>query len=177
MGREKTSGKKPETFKQKLSKMKIWQLMVALVLVTIGMLLFVGAVSGWFGEAKVVLDEKYYCGEDCDDEYMELSSGEYEELIKNKESFVVLIDQGGCKTADKVRQYTKDFAKKIGIRVHRMMFEDMKKTSLYEQVKYYPSVVVISKGRVLSFLRADSDEDAGAYNDYEIFETWMKRWI
>jgi hypothetical protein len=60
-----------------------------------------------------------------------------------------------------------------GILAYRMMFEEVKESSLYTQVKYYPSVVVVSRGRVMAYLRADSDEDADKYNDYDAFKKWM----
>ena len=178
-GKKNTGGKrgKPESFKDKLSKLKLWQLAIMLIIVVAVTILFAGAVGGWFGSAKVILDAEYYCNEDCSSEYIELSSGEYEELIGNKKSFVILIDQGGCKTADKLRGYVKDYAREAGIKVYRMMFEDMKETSLHEKVKYYPSVVVVSKGRVIGFLRADSDEDSDAYNDYDAFTEWIRRYF
>ena len=50
---KKEGGKKPESMQKQLSKMKIWQLMLALVLVVGGVVLFVGAVGGWFGGVKV----------------------------------------------------------------------------------------------------------------------------
>ena len=55
------------------------------------------------------------------------------------------------------------------------MFSDVKGSSLGEKVKYYPSMAIISKGKVLAWLRADSNDDAPAYNNYEDFENWMRK--
>ena len=174
---KKEGGKKPESMQKQLSKMKIWQLVLALILVVGGVVLFVGAVGGWFGGAKVTLDVEYYCEEECDGEYMNISGEEYEKLIEEKKSFVVFVDQTGCNTADKVREYMSDYAKKMGVRVYKIMFDDARETSLHDTVKYYPSVAIISKGKVVGFLRADSDEDSDAYNKYEAFEEWIKRYL
>ena len=149
-------------------------LIIALVVVLFGGLLFVGAVSGWFDNSKVVLDAEYLCKDDCDGEYLELSKEDYEKLIKDEKSFIVFIDQGGCKTADTLRSFMVDFARSKGIKVYKMMFEDEKETSLHDTVKYYPSVVMISNGKVVGYLRADSDEDAPMYNNYEDFEKWIR---
>ena len=54
-----------------------------------------------------------------------------------------------------------------------MMFSEMKESKLYELVKYYPSVAVIKDGEVVKYLRADEDEDAGIYNNYEEFVDWL----
>lgn len=147
-------------------------LIVALVAVLMGGVLFVGAVSGWFDDPKVKLDAEYYAE---GAEFMELSAGEYEGLIEAKKSFVVFVDQDGCTTADRLREYVTRYMTETGILAYRMMFAELKETSLHENVKYYPSVVVVDKGVVRGYLRADSDDDAGAYNDYDTFKEWMKR--
>lgn len=154
----------------------LW-LVVGLVVVLIGGVLFVGAVSGWFDDPKVALSAEYYCGEECSGEFMELTKDEYERLIEEKKSFVVFVDQGGCTTADRVRGYVEDYAKEAGVKVYRIMFPEMKETSLHEEVKYYPSVVVVSRGKVVGWLKADSDEDAAAYNNFGDFQNWILRYL
>lgn len=159
---------------EKKKQKNVFGLLVALVVVLLGGVLFVGAVSGWFSNVAVVLDTEYYCDENCNSEMMELSGAEYERLIAEKKSFVVFIDQGGCTTADRLKGYMKDYAMEAGVKVYRMMFADARETSLHEYVKYYPSVAVVSKGKVVAWLRADSDEDADYYNDYEAFKKWAR---
>ena len=159
---------------EKKKQRNVLGLVVALVVVLLGGVLFVGAVSGWFSNDMVMLDEEYYCGENCDGEMAELSGAKYEQLVADGKSFVVFIDQSGCTTADRLKEYMKDYALEAGVKVYRMMFADARETSLHEYVKYYPSVVVVSKGKVTAWLRADSDEDADYYNDYEAFEGWMR---
>ena len=90
---------------------------------------------------------------------------------------MVFVDQDGCTTADRLRGYVKDWAASAGVKVYRMMFSEVKESSLHDAVKYYPSVAVVSRGHVVGALRADSDEDAAAYNDYEAFRGWMGRWL
>ena len=106
---------------------------------------------------------------------MELTPDLYESLVAEGKSFVVFVDQGGCTTADRLRGFVKDYASSHGIKVYRMFFEDMKKTSLHDFVKYYPSVAVILRGKVMGYLRADSDEDSDAYNNDDAFLTWMQK--
>ena len=141
-----------------------------------GGVLFVGAVSGWFDDSKVELDAEYRCEEDCDGEFMKLDAAGYEELITAKKSFIVFVDQDDCTTADRLRGFVADWAREVGVKVYRMMFEQVKNSSLHEQVKYYPSVAIISKGKVIENLCADSDEDANAYNDYDAFREWTRRY-
>ena len=149
-------------------------LIVALVVVLIGGVVFVGAVSGWFDDPKITLDSEYY-GEGA--EFMELTAGEYEGLVGAKKSFLVFVDQGGCTTADRLREYATQYMTETGVLVYRMMFAEVKESSLHSEVKYYPSVAVISKGKVVGYLRADADEDAEAYNSYDAFKEWMGKYL
>lgn len=152
---------------------------VTILAVVVGIVLIFAAVAlevrgGWFSGEKVVLNEEYY-GRFTD--YNNLSVEEYEKLINNKKSFVVLVDQNGCNTADKLREFVKDWAEEVGIKVQKIMFSEMKEGSMHELVKYYPSVVIVEDGKVKAFLRADNDEDADEYNDYQAFKSWIEKYI
>ena len=92
-------------------------------------------------------------------------------------SFVVVVDQGGCTTADRIKEYAEKYSNKRFFQIFKIMYSGIKETNLKEAVKYYPSVVVISKGKVIVALRADSDEDALMYNNYDDFENWMNKHI
>lgn len=164
--------------KKGLTKLKTWQLLIGLLLVIGGTTLFIVGVSGGFGTEKAVLDKEHICEEDCEFSYMELTPEAYEKLVVEKKSFVVMVDQGGCTTAERLREeFVKNFAIDKGIRVYKMMYSDLLKTSLHDFVKYYPSVAVVSNGKVKGWLRADSDEDSDAYNKYNKFEEWMQKYL
>ena len=148
-------------------------LIILLVLVLVGSVVFVGAASGWFDDKKVVIDGEYHCAGDCGETFVELGAEEYEKLVNEKKSFVVFVDQAGCKTAEHLKEYVDGWARENHMRVYRMMFSDMKETSLHDVVKFYPSVAVISKGKPVKWLRADEDEDAEAYNNTDAFKKWI----
>ena len=165
----KKSGKK-----QKKDKKNTIFLLAGLLFVVFGSILFIGAVSGWFGSSKVVIDKEYY-SEDVS--FLDLDINKYEELIDAKRSFIVFVDQDGCTTADRLREYITGFMSKNGVSVYKMMFSDMKESSLHDFVKYYPSVVLISKGKPVVWLRADSDEDSEMYNNYDAFKKWINKYL
>ena len=160
--------------KDQKKQLGVLSLIVALVVVLLGSLLFVGAVSGWFDNNKVVLSPEFY-SENA--EMVNITADDYERMIKERKSFIVFVDQGGCDTAVRLRGYIEDYTKEAGMRVNRLYFQDMKETSLHEYVKYYPSVVMVSEGRVVGYLKADSDEDADKYNDYDAFKKWMELFL
>ena len=156
---------------------KIGLLVGALVLVITESVFFAGLLAGWFDKPKVVISTEYVCGADEAKEFNNITSVEYEDLVANQKSFVIFVDQDGCKTADRLRDRIIEYAKKRGIKINRIMFSDMKETSLHKKVKYYPSVAIISDGEVVAYLRSDADEDAAAYNDYDALEEWFKKYL
>lgn len=160
-----------------MKNLKVWQLVVGLILIVGGTVLFILAVSGVFNSPRADITAEYLCGENCDGEYTELTPEEYEKLIEEKKSFVVFVDQGGCTTADRLEGYVSDWSKEKGIKVFKIMFDKMKKTSLFESVKFYPSVAVVSKGKPIGWLRADEDEDSDAYNNYEAYKIWVDKYL
>lgn len=154
----------------------VFSLVVGLMVTVVGSLLFVGAVAGWFDSSRAILGAEYSCtGDDC--ELMELTPDEYEKLIAEKRSFVVLVDQAGCTTADRLKEFMTDYMREQGFKSYKMMFSEMKNSSLHDQVRYYPSVAVIAEGRVLAWLKADSNEDAEAYNQYDTFKEWLQKYL
>ena len=157
---------------------KVWALVLALVAVVFGTVLFVGAVSGWFtGPSVTEIDSEFYCDSKCYLELKDISVDEYNKMAGDKKSFVVVVDQGGCTTADRVKEYAAKYSNKRFFQIFKIAFSKIKDTNLSEAVEYYPSVAIISKGRVIAALRADSDEDAPAYNNYDDFEAWMNKYI
>ena len=156
--------------KEKKEQGGILGFIIIFIIVLIGFVVIGGIKNGWFNDEKVVLNEEYV-GDFT--EFKTISAAEYEELINKNDSFILLVDQSGCDTADKVRGFAENWGKEKGVKVLRIMFAEMRETSLHDEIKYYPSVAVISKGRLIGFLRADKDEDAEKFNNYETFESWL----
>ena len=157
----------------------VWALLLALLVVVGGSLLFVGAAAGWFsGSPKATLDPEYIAATsdatNTDGDFLtRLTPEDYQKLVEEQKSFVIFVDQPACVTADRLRGYTTQYASEHGVKPYRMMFSDLKKTALHNQVKYYPSFVVVSDGTPIAWLKTDADEDAAAYNDYGAFKTWL----
>ena len=158
---------------QRLSELKAWKLVRLLIRLLGGGVLFIGSMAGWFDSKRVVIDEEMFCETECDKYLVDIDASSYEELVKEKKSFILLIDQNGCDTADRVRSFISDYAKEYGMKVYRMMFSDMKETTLHDIVKYYPSVVFVSKGSPMAWLKADENNDSDKYNNYEVFREWI----
>lgn len=157
----------------------VWALILALIGVVGGATLFVCAAAGLFNQPqKVTLDPEYLAATsdltNADGIFLELLTPErYQELVDQQKSFLLFVDQTDCTTANRLRGYLTEYTAATGVKPYRLMFSDLKQTSLKGQVKYYPSVVLISDGQPIAWLKTDSEADAPAYNDYAAFESWL----
>ncbi len=161
---------------KKLKKLKVWQLVLALVLVVGLSVGFVLLVSFTSGSGKIVLGDEYRCeGEDCT--LRRSDSEEVNVLMNERKTFVVFVGQDHCVTADALEDIVYDYVVEHGIVFLRLSFSEMKETALSESIKYYPSVGIVSKGQLVAFLRADSNEDAAAFSDYGEFSRWFEQYV
>lgn len=119
------------------------------------------------------LEEKYY----GDSVFNEIESNDLNNLINDKESFAIFIHQPFCSTSYEFNKILTKFAEENKISFYKMSFDEMKKTVMYENIKYYPSFALYNNGKLIDFLEADSDEDLNRYKDMEEFKNWFNGYI
>lgn len=119
------------------------------------------------------LEEKYY----GNSVFNEIDSNGLNNLINNKESFTIFIHQPFCSTSYEFNKILVKFAEENKISFYKMSFDEMKKTVMYENIKYYPSFAIYNNGKLIDFLEADSDEDLNRYKDIEEFKNWFNSYI
>ena len=119
------------------------------------------------------LDNEYYAAS----ESVDLNKDDYEKLIADKKSFVVMIDKPGCFTTEKMRNNMADFPEDTHFKYYRMMWDDVKESSLHEYVKFTPSVAIIRSGRVKAWLQADRDEDSIYFESGSALKDWIRKYI
>lgn len=110
-------------------------------------------------------------------EFVDINGEEYEQLLSAKKSFLVFVDQDGCITAKGLRQIATEIAEEKSLKIYHIMFSDARSTSLYNNVKYYPSFVIVKQGKVVSWLKADSDEDTERYKNKDELLKWLNNYI
>lgn len=97
----------------------------------------------------------------------------FENLVASKKSFVLYVSLPICSgDTAKFKQYVLDFQKKNHVSFYYLTSDYVKDTSIYETVKYFPSVITYEDGKIVNFLKYDSDSDKEFYKSYEGFEKW-----
>ena len=122
---------------------------------------------------KIKLEDKYYKrSEFIDIDYLGVN-----DLIKSKENFVVFIYQPMCTMSSEFEKLLDEYMDIRKISIYKMSFTDMKKTSLKDTVKFYPSFIIFKDGEVVDFLDADSDEDTNKYKILKAFKEWFEGYV
>ena len=119
------------------------------------------------------LDDEYY----ATSEAITITKSDYEQLITNKKTFIVMIDKPGCTTTQAMREYMSNFPADMQFKYYRMMWQEVKNSSLHNFVKFTPSVAIINNGEVKVWLQADRDEDTEYFNSSEALQSWIRKYI
>lgn len=129
-------------------------------------------------EESIVLDAEY---KNTDGKMIELAKNEedparfLDELAAEKKNFVVYVSLPICNgDAAKFKQFVLDFQRKENLSFVYITSDYIKDTFIYDTVKYFPSVIIIKEGKIINYLRYDSDEDVEYYKSYDGFAKWLK---
>lgn len=122
---------------------------------------------------KIKLEDKYYKRS----EFIDIDYLGVDDLIKSKENFVVFIYQPMCTMSSEFEKLLDEYMDIKKISIYKMSFTDMKKTSLKDTVKFYPSFIIFKDGEVVDFLDADSDEDTNKYKILKAFKEWFEGYV
>lgn len=120
---------------------------------------------------KVTLDNKYY----NNGEFINVNSEELSSL--EDDSFILYTYNNYCAFAKPCEDVFKEFMTKYKIDFLSIKFEDFKNTKYYNKIKYAPSIIIINKGKIISYLDPNSDDDLNKYQEFNDFETWLTKYI
>lgn len=137
------------------------------IAVIVGLLLFL-----W--PKTFSLSTEYY---NSDTDLQQISVLQLEDLIAEHKSFAVFVYQPACRTSEEFEKILKDFSTQHNIKFLKTPFADLKTSGLIPDLKYYPSMLLYHDGKLVTFLRADSDEDLKVYQDPNAFADWWKEHV
>ncbi|MBR3199516.1 MAG: hypothetical protein IKG27_05845 [Bacilli bacterium] len=131
---------------------------------------FVLILTGcFFKQEKFYLDNKYY----NEGKFINVKASEF----KNEGNYVLYTYNSYCNFPIPCEDIFKEFMEKHNMSFLSMPFEEFRKTELYKKIKYAPSIIIVNEGKIVSYLDADSDDDANKYQDTSEFEKWISSYI
>lgn len=118
---------------------------------------------------KFHLDDKYY------------NEGKFIQVTNldnlKKDSYVLYTYNNFCTFGKPCEETFKEYMEKYKIDFVSIPFEKFKNTSFYPQVKYGPSIIIVKKGKIVTYLNANKDSDKEKYQDINQFEKWIDEYI
>lgn len=122
---------------------------------------------------KFHLNDNYY----QKSEIIKIEDHEYNDLVKSEESFVVFISALLCPAVTDFRDIVNEFTINNNLTIYEINFENIKETNLDKKVKFYPSVAIIKKGKIVRYLDADSKKDKECYESISGLEECLSKYI
>ena len=143
---------------------------VALILVVAAIVVFLIFQN----QSKIFsLESKYY----NTGEKIEINISELEELINDKESFVVFVSQDMCLASSNFEVVINDFLEEYPITIYEINYSELKESDLGDFLEHYPSFVIYKNGKMVDFLDANADEDTDYYKTTDGLESWLTTYI
>ena len=110
-------------------------------------------------------------------EAIDITRADYEKLVSDKKSFIVMVDKPDCYTTANMRKWMSDFPSSTQFKYYRIMWSEAKESSLHNFIKFVPSIAIVHKGEILDYLDADSDEDVDKYDNPNSLRNWINSYI
>ena len=123
--------------------------------------------------SKFYLDDQYY----NDGSYIEITKEELEELQNKKATYLLFTYNSYCTFKVPCDNIFEEVMKKYNIDIYSMPYELMKQTFIHDTVRYAPSIVIVKKGEIITYLDSEKDSDLNKYQDSDEFEKWLDQYI
>ena len=102
---------------------------------------------------------------------------EVDSLINENKTFLLSIYLPACTSCALFKPIVEEFAASKQIDVYEISLENVKDKEGFEDIKYTPSIVIFKDGKNIASLKADSDEDKGAYENVSNLSTWIAKYL
>lgn len=110
-------------------------------------------------------------------ELKETTKDELLTKLNSSETFILFTYNNFCTFKISCDEIFNKSAKNLNITILKIPFTDFKETTLYTNVKYAPSVMIINKGKIISYLDPEKDEDLSKYQDSGEFTKWLQEYL
>lgn len=128
-------------------------------------------LSSCTNDQRFHLEKKYY----NNGKYIELKSDDFKKL--GKSNYILFTYNNYCQFKIPCDEIFKQFIDEYNISIIKMPYAEFKNTSLHKKVLYAPSVIIVKKGKVVSYLDAAKDEDVEKYQSIDKFAEWLEKYI
>lgn len=107
----------------------------------------------------------------------EITKEELLTKLNSNGTFILFTYNNFCTFKISCDEIFNESAKNLNITILKIPFIDFKETTLYTNVKYAPSVMIINKGEIISYLDPEKDKDLPKYQDSNEFTKWLQEYL
>lgn len=119
---------------------------------------------------KITIDDKYY----QNGNYIEVTNEELDNLDGN---FIVFVHNGFCSMGVSCEEVFKEYMEEQKIDFLKIHIDYFKDSKYFDEVKYSPTVIIVSNNKVVAYLDANSDKDNQKYQDIKEFKKWISKYV
>lgn len=120
---------------------------------------------------KIYLSDEFY----NEGKFIQVKSDDLDNY-KDK-NYVLFTYNNFCSLPIPCDEIFQEFMNNSKIDFLSITFEEFKNTDFYKEVKYAPSVLVVSNNKVVTYLDADKDSDIEKYQNVDKFKEWISKYI
>ena len=150
---------------------KIYIVIFCIVIILLSILLCINFPKS---NDKFNLDKKHY---NTEERFIEIEKEELKELLDSKNSFALFTYLPYCTFSIPCDVIFETFLNTNNMSFYKIAFDELDGVEELSEVKYAPSVILINKGKVVSYLDANSDDDLSKYQSVDDFSDWIKKYI
>lgn len=122
-------------------------------------------------DEKIHLEKEYY----NDAKFIEISDTDIKTM--DDKNYLLFVYNNYCQFKVPCDEIFQEFIEKYNISILKMPYEEFKNTYLHDKILYAPSVIIINKGNIISYLDAEKDEDKIKYQSVDEFAKWLEKYI
>ena len=123
--------------------------------------------------SKFYLNDEYYNA----GKLVDIDSKELTNILKSNDSFILFTFNPYCNFKVSCENVVENFSKNNNITIFKIPFEEFKSTKLYNTIKYAPSIILINKGKIETYLNPNKDEDSIKYQEEKALKDYIEMYI
>ena len=123
--------------------------------------------------SKFYLNDEYYNA----GKLVDIDSKELTNILKSNDSFILFTFNPYCNFKVSCENVVENFSKNNNITIFKIPFEEFKSTKLYNTIKYAPSIILINKGKIETYLDPNKDEDSIKYQEEKALKYYIEMYI
>ncbi len=130
-------------------------------------------LTGCSSDKIVTLDDEFYGSSD----FIMLTADELNDLSDSESNYVVYTYNNNCTMVININDILDKYMEKYQVSFYKIPFDEFKETFLHDEVEYAPSVIIVSNGKIVKYLDAESDDDLDCFKRYDSFKEWMETYV